>query len=132
MKRTDAGIRIIFGALLLVAGMSVPAQTQDLDVPVMERADADLDTCAFGEVTGLNPDGDNFLAVRSGPGTNYRMIDKLHSKDELWLFDRKGSWIGVVYGSKDINCSPIDADRMYRGPGKAGWVHEKYVRLLAG
>ena len=123
---------MIMGTLLVASGAVASSQTQGLDIPVMERGDEDLDTCAFGEVTGLDPNGDNYLAVHSGPGTDYRQIDKLHSQNQVWTFDRKGSWIGVVYGSDNIDCSPITADRQYDGPGKVGWVHEKYIRLIAG
>ena len=104
----------------------------DLEVPVMVRADGDLDTCAFGEVTGLNPKGDNFLAVRSGPGSNYAMIDKLHAKDKVWMFGLQGSWIGIVYGINELNCSPVARDHVYQGPGKKGWVHKKFLVILAG
>ena len=98
----------------------------------MERADGDLDTCALGRVKGLNPRGDNFLAVRAGPGTRHKMIDKLHTGDEVWMFDRKGDWIGIAYGASDISCSPIKADRRYRGPGKTGWVHKAFIEVIAG
>jgi len=104
----------------------------DLEVPVMVRADGDLDTCALGGVTGLNPKGDNFLAVRSGPGTNYAMIDKLHAKDQVWMFGQQGSWVGVVYGVNELSCSPVAKDHAYQGPGKKGWVHKKFLIILAG
>lgn len=102
------------------------------DVPVMVRADGDMDTCALGQVSGLNPKGDNFLAVRAGPGSNNKMIDKLFTGDRVWMFDHKADWIGVAYGSDEIECSPIKNDKVYDGPGKSGWVHKKYVQLIAG
>ncbi len=118
-----------------VIGLAMPGgagRAQQPDIPVMVRADGDWDTCALGQVSGLNPKGDNFLAVRSGPGSSYKMIDKLHTGDRVWMFDRKGDWIGVAYGAAEIECSPIKKDKAYDGPGRPGWVHKKFVTLLAG
>ena len=63
MLRT--GRKALLGMTIIVAGTAL-AVAQSLDVPVMVTANDDLDTCAVGEVYGLNPDGDNFLAVRAG------------------------------------------------------------------
>ena len=98
----------------------------------MEIASGDLDTCAYGKVDGLKADGDGFLAVRSGPGTNFNKIDELHNGDEVWLFEWKGNWIGVVYGTDELSCSPISADREVPYEGQKGWVHKNWVKLLAG
>ena len=117
----------------IVCGLAIGAgSAQDAGVPIMVRADGDLDTCGVGQVTGLNPKGDNFLAVRAGPGASYKIRDKLSSGMRVWMFDQKGNWIGVVYGSKEIGCPPIKRDKVYDGPGKSGWVYKKYVRLIAG
>jgi hypothetical protein len=137
MTRAWTGIDRISLLLLTISALAIgdllpAAFAQNLTVPVMEHAEGDLDTCGLGEVTGLNPAGDNFLAVRTGPGSKYKMIDKLHTGDRVWMFDYKGEWIGVVYGSDSIECSPIRKDRPYAGPGRKGWVHKKFVRLLAG
>ena len=104
----------------------------ELDVPVMMWADGDLDVCSLGAVSGLNPDGDNFLAVRAGPGTGHRMLDKIHTDDRVWIFDENNGWFGVAYGRDEIECSPIPANRPYDGPGKTGWVYGKYVTVIAG
>jgi len=109
------------------------ASAQDLDVPVMERASDDLDTCALGKVAGLKAGGDGFLAVRSGPGSNYRKLEEIHNEDLVWLFDQRGEWIGIVYGiGHDMSCGAIDKDRPVPHPGKKGWVHENWIEFLAG
>ena len=119
--------------ILIAFTFSLPvAWAGSTQVPVMMRAQDDLDTCALGKVVGLNPNGDNFLAVRSGPGTDYNILDKIHTNDEVWLFDYKDGWIGIVYGTRSVNCSPIKSDKPYSGPGKRGWVWEKYVTVIAG
>lgn len=108
------------------------AFAEEPEVPVMMLAEGDLDTCGVGKVVGLNPKGDNFLAVRSGPGAKFRQLDKIHTNDLVWMFQYTGDWIGVVYGSDDISCSPIKADKPYVGPGKKGWVFKKFITLIAG
>ena len=98
----------------------------------MMWADGDLDVCSVGAVRGLDPNGDNFLAVRSGPGSGHRMLDKIHTDDRVWIFDENNGWFGIVYGSNNVNCSPIRSNRPYSGPGKTGWVFGKYVKAVAG
>ncbi|MEM7463504.1 MAG: SH3 domain-containing protein [Pseudomonadota bacterium] len=120
-------------AFIILFGSAYPTQAQQLQKPVLEIADGqDWDTCSFGEVANLNPAGDNFLAVRSGPGTNYEMIDKIRTGEHVWIFNNEGSWMGVVYGDKNIDCPPVKRTREYQGPGKKGWVFEKYIRQIAG
>ena len=122
-------------SLLLVAGglaTGAAAAGDELDVPVMMWSDGDLDTCSLGAVTGLDPNGDNFLAVRAGPGTGHRMLDKIHTDDEVWIFDENNGWFGVAYGAPNISCSPIRGNRPYDGPGSTGWVFGKYVKIIAG
>lgn len=123
----------VFIALIFAASLShLPVAADELAVPVMMEADGDLDTCSLGKVVGLNPKGDNFLAVRAGPGTNFKMLDKIHTNDQVWMFSESKNWVGIVYGSQDINCSPIKTDKPYSGPGKKGWVHKKFITVLAG
>ncbi len=120
--------------LLCAASISgaVTVSAQNLDVPVMEISSGDLDTCAYGRVTGLKADGDGFLAVRSGPGTQYRKLDEIHNGDDVWLFDQRGKWIRIVYDTSELSCSPIAEDREVPYPGKKGWVHQNWITLLAG
>ena len=86
-------------------------------------------------MTGLNAAGDNFLAVRSGPGSKFAMIDKINTGDPVYICDQHGRWTGIVYTSGDQDCgvsSPVARRQPYSGPCKSGWVHQKYIRLLAG
>jgi hypothetical protein len=111
---------------------SQAAGASELGKPVMEYASDDLDTCALGQVMGLKADGDGFLAVRSGPGSNYTKLDELHNGDKVWLFEREGKWIGIVYGVEELSCSPISEDRVVPHDGKKGWVHENWIEIIAG
>ena len=127
--RFNGGVAFCLAAALLISG---PAATQELDVPIIERAQYDLDTCAYGVVHGLRADGDGFLSVRTGPSSKHRKIDEVYNGDKVWMFDQRGKWLGIIYGVDEVICSPINADRPVPHRGKKGWVHENWVRLLAG
>lgn len=120
---------VIVSGLVAVGGFSF---AQSLDVPVMERADDGLDTCAFGQVTGLKADGDGFLSVRRGPSVSYEAFDQLQNKEKVWLFEEKDGWYGIVYGVDELSCSPVETDRPVETNGKKGWVFGKWVEVLAG
>lgn len=56
-------------------------------------------------VQGLDPNGDGFLALRAGPGTNYAKIGELHNGDAAFIgapcrTDRAG-WCYVENGAKN-------------------------------
>ena len=68
------------------------------------------DACSrFGKVRGLDPNGDNFLSVRTGPGTSYDEIDRIYNGDGVSICTQQGKWLRVKYGN-----------------GR-GWVYGKYV-----
>lgn len=110
----------------------IAAQAQQLEVPVMEHADEDLPTCSFGRVARLKANGDGFLAVRSGPASSYQKLDELKNGDEVWMYDYKDSWIGILYAAENPGCGPVKTDRAVPYKGKKGWVHENWIELIAG
>lgn len=68
------------------------------------------DACSrIGRVRGLDPNGDNFLAVRTGPGTGFQEIDRIFTGDKVAICSSKGKWYRVKYG------------------GGSGWVYGRYV-----
>lgn len=105
---------------------------QGLDIEIIERADADFDTCSLGQVTGLKVNGDGFLAVRSGPSSKFQKIDELYNGNKVWLFEERKGWYGVVYGVDELSCSPIKKSRPLRKKGKKGWIYGKFVKVIAG
>jgi hypothetical protein len=73
--------------------------------------------------------------VRNGPGSNYPMIDRLHNGNPVFFCDRRGQWIGIVYGDPAQDCSvssPLPQRQPYRGSCHSGWVHRKWIVLIAG
>ena len=107
---------------ILFSGLAL---AQDKAIPVMIRADGDLDTCSMGKVATATE-------VRAGPGKAHRATGKLAAGASVWMFDERGDWIGIAYGVAEIECSPIKKTKAYDGPGKSGWVPKKSLRLLAG
>lgn len=110
--------------------------------PVMYGLDGpDFDGCGgWGKVKGLNPNGDNFLAVRAAPTTQSSKLDELKEGQEIWFCDtaKNGQWVGVVYkgkGQDNFACETgpnLENPKAYPGPCKSGWVHSRYVELIAG
>lgn len=106
-----------FGILVLwlsLVASAVHAQQLEVDFQIVE--DNLAAGCAGSIVAGLNPNGDGFLAVRTGPGTNYRQIDQLHNGDMVRTCATNGPWIGVYYGE----------------PRRKGWVHGNWLVDGAG
>lgn len=65
---------------------------------------------AVYHVTGLDPWGDNFLSLRSGPGTRYRELRRMGLGTVVIVLDRRGSWHLVQLNS-----------------GRQGWAHGRYL-----
>jgi hypothetical protein len=120
--------------------LTLPVWANKLDVPIIEHGEWDgvpdseiqdiLPTCGLDRVTGLDPHGEGFLAVRSGPGSQYRKLAELHNGDDVLVFDQKDKWYGVVYGDTSfIDCiSPRTRPIPY--PNK-GWVHSNWLKHIA-
>ena len=127
------------GALALIAAAAA-APPPERAVRVGLDGD-DLDAClSDGEVTGLNPRGDNFLAVRAAPDASARLRHRLGPRHRVHVCEEtpNGAWLGIVYsppGAAPRDCgvgSPVDSARAYRGPCASGWVSARYVTIVAG
>ena len=109
-----------------------------IDVPIYVGGDADFDACgSTGTVVGLNPRGDGFLSVRSGPGGHFREIDRIYNGQPVWICEDRGPWMAVVYDKRgrDDQCgvsSPWPVKQPYTGPCRYGWVHSRYIGNLTG
>ena len=115
---------------------ATPAQAQQRPVPVMVGGEADFDACpSQGVAKGLRRGGDNFLAVRAGPGTSHRLRYKIRAGQTFNLCGSQGQWTAIVFGRRGQDCgvgSPIARRQPYRGPCRSGWVHRNFVRVTAG
>ena len=110
-----------------------------IDVPVLAGGNPDFQACpTVGEIVGLDPNGDGFLSVRSGPGGRpFQEIDRVYNGMRVKICDQHGPWYGVVYDAdnRTDRCN-VDASRSirgpYTGPCRYGWIHSRYVGDIAG
>lgn len=102
--------------------------------PAGEQAIRAADCSATGTVANL-PANDDFLAVRTGPGTNYREVARLGAGVEMHLCTpaKDNRWVGVVYRpdgelpDADQCGLTNDASARYVGPCSSGWVSARYI-----
>lgn len=128
-------IRRILRMVTLLTALTVSsALAQSAVVPVMVGGEAELDACGGnGRVRGLDPNGDNFLAVRAGPSSRTRETDQLNEGDELYVCDERGRWLGVVYGNGTCGVTtPIERRKAYLDGCRSGWVFVDFVEIHAG
>lgn len=116
---------------LPLLGAPMIAQANQLDVPITENPYRDCQAAwySIGRVQGLKADGDGFLSVRSGPGSNYRKLDEVYNGDEVTIYEARGDWFGVVYrdSGERYDCSTTPRALPYRFKG---WVHRNWVKVL--
>jgi uncharacterized protein YgiM (DUF1202 family) len=99
MKRVLA---VLLAVMLLVA--AIPA------VSVAEEVTSNYCDCDYTRVYRVHTNGGR-LYMRTGPGTDYRIITSLSNGKPLKLIRKSGSWYKVkTFG------------------GTTGWVSRKYVR----
>lgn len=116
---------------LLFSSLCKPAFAAGLDVPIHVHAgDGQAADCMTSRVSGLNPHGDNFLSVRSGPAGSFRELDRLHNGEVVTIYEMHGAWAGVVYRTVNPACySPVT--RPITLPRK-GWISTKWLVDVAG
>ncbi len=134
----SAGLLVLFLAL----SNSTVVFGADGSVPVVVGGEEELDACAgIGVVSGLNPKGDGFLSVRSGPDVSYSEQDELREAAEVYICgaSKDKRWLGIVYSnSKSVSIydcgvsSPVSPARPYRGKCRSGWVRAKWIKGVAG
>lgn len=67
--------------------------------------------------------GTGYLAVRSGPGSDYRQIGELYLGDEIAVWDRSGNWY-------EVQCmSGRCLDPLWGPANPHGWVYGRYLRV---
>jgi uncharacterized protein YraI len=83
-----------------------------------------------GHVTGIRPlsaynhaAGNGFLAVRTGPGTQYPQIGELYLGDEIAVWARNGNWYQVqCMSGRCVN-------PLWGQPNPNGWVSGRYLSV---
>lgn len=133
MKRALVSLSVFS---FLVIGAS--AATSRIDVPIVLGGNEKFEACmSIGQIVGLDPNGDGFLSVQSGPGGRpFREIARLHNGQMVYICTYNGNWLGIVYTkNRSMECnvsSTWPVRQPYTGPCDFGWVHQRYVRVTAG
>lgn len=68
-------------------------------------------TANNGPLLYVQPTSDGFLAMRSGPGTNYKLRKRLYTGSEVQMIGRSGNWIKVRIAN-----------------GATGWAYSKFLK----
>ena len=95
-------------------------------MPVFVGAEPDYDACpSTGTVMGLDPQGDGFLSVRSGPGGRaYQEIDRVFNGQHVFICSQDGPWFAVVYTTeRGLNCN-------VSGLGQREWLTQAHVATV--
>ena len=81
-----------------------------------------------GNVVGVRPisqynhaAGRGFLAVRTGPGTQFMQVGEVYLGDEVSVWERSGSWYHIACMSGRCN------NPRWGNPSPQGWVYRKYI-----
>lgn len=67
----------------------------------------------FGQVQGLNPKGDGFLAVRAEPSSNATEVAKLYEGDRVRILQEENDWVQLELPNKNLR----------------GWSHKKWISI---
>ncbi|WP_419804749.1 hypothetical protein [Terriglobus sp.] len=133
-----AAMAVMVGTGLLSAVRSQSAPGASPSKPlILEQSEVVSPCQSNGMVVHLDPKGDNYLSVQSGPGGKpYVEKDRLHSGQEVYVCDERGGWYGVIYDLSPMRDCKYERSRNgrfeYTGPCKYGWVSKRYVEIIAG
>lgn len=132
-----AHVRRNVALFLLTAVLATPAGSAlagDGTVPVRVGGSNQVNACGTtGTIVGLDPKGENFLAVRAAPHITARETDRLAGGREVFVCGLQGAWMAVVYGKAKCGVNKPIAERgPYKGPCKSGWVSKRFVEVIAG
>ena len=99
--------------LMASALVTASANAQPLDVTFDTYCPPDAEAACYGvaEVMGLDPKGEGFLAVRSGPGTAYPKIGEVYNGERVGVYEVRGDWQAISYGNDN----------------RLGWVHKNWL-----
>jgi hypothetical protein len=90
--------------------------------------------CNFAKVKDHLEEGD-YVTVRSGAGSKFRKIGRLHSGREVYICDERGDWFKVFYSSPDGPCgsgSNGGLDVQKTKGCQSGWVEKKWIDVISG
>ena len=129
--------RFVTAGSILLAAIALPSSAQSrsrIDVPVMIGGEVNIPACyGAGTIKGLDPNGDGFLSIMSGPGGRpFHEMDRVYNGQRVALCDERGLWFAVVYApGKSLEACGVNEGIAikvpYTGPCRFGWAHGRYV-----
>lgn len=120
--------------------------------PPVEDGKALFSGAAVARIVGLRKGGDGYVSVRAAPSAKAAELDRLTASRWVIALTPPTNWddvtfIGVIYpaGDGDAASRPLHEvcgvsetppaappfDRPYTGPCRSGWVHKRFVEVLA-
>lgn len=146
-------------SLMILAGPilsgALPSRAEDVAArpvritPPVEDGKALFSGGSIARIVGLRKGGDGFVSVRAAPSTKAAELDRLTASRHVIALSPPTDWskatfIGVIYQAVaddgvslfeacDFSEAPIGTpfDRPYTGPCRSGWVHKRFVEVLA-
>ena len=125
---------------ILIVGISfsvLSASINSTSAPVYLEYENCISTA---HIVGIDKNRDGFIAVRNGPSSKYKIIDKIKKNDLIVsICDSEGSWIPIIYTSKKnykfMDCKIVNSNRKikikYKGPCNSGWIYKKFLTGFA-
>ncbi|OYU48688.1 MAG: hypothetical protein CFE31_09575 [Rhizobiales bacterium PAR1] len=149
-------MRLLLSALLAV-GMASVASAQTVPdqpvmlVPLVDGGKAIAPAASVAQIVGLKKGGDGYVSVRGAPSPKGNERDRLTLGHYVLAANplddwKKATFIGVIYadrkegpeGGLEAACGienppppTVTAKKVYTGPCKSGWVHKRFVKVLA-
>jgi len=146
----------ILAATILIG--TAPSRAEDVAAipvritPPVEDGTALFSGGAVARIVGLRKGGDGFVSVRAAPSTKAAELDRLTASRRVIALTPPTSWdeasfIGVIYpagggdaaspslhevcGVSEVPPTAPPFDRPYTGPCRSGWVHKRFIEVLA-
>lgn len=128
MKGQTVYLRIaMLGLLIALWPTSTPAQNPS------GNSSASY-TCNFAKVKAHLEQGE-YVAIRSGPGIQFKKIGRLPSGRGVYICDEEGGWFKIFYSAPDGPCGPTSSKGLDVQKTKgchSGWVEEKWIDVISG
>lgn len=155
LARTVVASAIAIAALLAGSASSRAEEVAAKPVritPPVEDGKALFSGAEVARIVGLRKGGDGYVSVRAAPSTRAAELDRLTAARLIIALTPATDWddvtfIGVIYpaGDGDAASRPLHEacgvsetpptappfDRPYTGPCRSGWVHKRFVEVLA-
>lgn len=146
-------LSVTFALVVAAAGSAVGAQEVPprpvVITPVIFDGKPIDQGGAWARIVGLKKGGDGFVSVRAAPSTRAAERDRLTADRLVYALGPERDWrrlgfVGVVYteggAPEDFEercglAAPLPKappwTRVYDGPCRSGWIHARFVEVLA-